>query len=105
MKRFHIAISVRDIQRSVADYSARLGCEPSLVVPNEYALWRTPQLNFSIRKVDEATGPLRHLGWEDPTAPAFGTSVDVNGIVWEQFTAEQQSAEISQIWPGCKAAT
>lgn len=105
MKRFHIAIGARDVKQSVDDYSARLGCEPSLVVPDEYALWRTNQLNFSIRKVHEATGLLRHLGWEDPSAPAFGECVDVNGIVWEQFTAEQQSAEIAQTWPDFKVAT
>ena len=78
MKRFHIAIGVRDIEQSVDDYSARLGCKPSLVVANEYALWRTP---------------------------AFGESMDSNGIVWETFTAELQSAEIAQTWPGLRAAT
>jgi len=99
MKRFHIAIGVSDISRSVDDYSQRLGCPPSVVVPDEYALWRTSSLNLSIRRTVEQPGELRHLGWEDPTAPAFASDRDVNGILWEHFSAEQQSREILETWP------
>ena len=99
MRRFHIAIGVQDIARSVEDYSARLSCEPSVVVQNEYALWRTPTLNLSIRRTDGAPGALRHLGWEDPTASSFTTDTDVNGVVWEHFNAEQQDREIAETWP------
>jgi len=60
MKRFHIAIGVTDISRSVDDYTRRLGCSPSVLVPDEYALWRTPRINLSISRTGEA-GTLRHL--------------------------------------------
>jgi len=38
MKRVDLAISTRDLEASLVDYSQRLGCEPAAVVPGEYAL-------------------------------------------------------------------
>jgi hypothetical protein len=102
MKKFHLAISVTDIARSVEDYSHRLGCPPVLVIPNEYALWRTTSLNLSIRRVDQDAGALRHLGWEDESALNFTQDTDTNGIVWEHFSAELQAREISDTWPQAK---
>lgn len=99
MKLFHVAISVADVFQSVEDYTRRLGCPPSVVVPGEYALWRTSCINLSIRRASENAGTLRHLGWEDSSAPSFVTETDVNGIVWEHFTAEQQAREIVETWP------
>jgi len=88
------------IEASVQGYSARLGCSPEVVVPNEYALWRTNAFNFSIRKVaNQESGQLRRLGWEDPSCKAFTTETDVNGILWEQFSSEQQREEIKETWP------
>ena len=101
MKKLHIALSVSDIKQSVLDYSTRLSKEPDLVIAGEYALWRTDTLNLSIRRVaEEPSGKLRHLGWENPVATAFTAAVDSNGILWEEFTAQQQAAEIEQAWPG-----
>lgn len=99
MKRFHIAIAVADISRSVEDYTRRLDCSPCVVIPDDYALWRTPSINLSIRRTSEQSGALRHLGWEDPSATAFVTDTDVNGILWEHFSAEQQAREIREAWP------
>lgn len=99
MKKIHIAIGVLDIARSVEDYSQRLGSQPSVVIPNEYALWRTEILNFSIRRVSELPGTLRHLGWEDSAASNFTQDTDANGIVWERFNAEMQADEIKDAWP------
>ncbi len=102
MKRIHIAIGVSDIARSVEDYSQRLGGRPSVVIPNEYALWRTEHLNFSIRRVSELPGTLRHLGWEDPSVANFTQETDPNGIIWERFNAELQAKEIKDAWPQSK---
>ncbi|MBX7148775.1 hypothetical protein K1X76_06775 [bacterium] len=99
MKKFHIALSVKDIEISVQDYSKRLECEPTVVIENEYALWRTNTLNFSIRKA-ENPGTLRHVGWEDDEAKAFDAEKDVNGILWERFTESLQAQEIENMWPG-----
>jgi hypothetical protein len=98
--KFHIALSVADLDASITDYSLRLGCSPCVVVPHEYALWRTDTLNFSIRETAEAGDKLRHLGWEDSTAESFTQDTDVNGIPWERFAASQQQAEIESLWPG-----
>lgn len=99
MKRFHIAVAVSNIARSVEDYTRRLGMPPAVIVPGEYALWRTDHLNLSIRRTDDAPGTLRHLGWEDPAAEAFTLDEDENGITWERFNAAAQDKEILDRWP------
>jgi hypothetical protein len=98
-KRFHIAIAVTDIAEAVRDYSHRLGAAPTVVIADEYALWRTATLNFSIRRTQDAAGTLRHVGWEDPAAVGFTKETDVNGVVWERFTEKAQWEEIKQAWP------
>lgn len=99
MKTIHIAIGVSDISASVKDYSVRLGHEPDVVVTEQYALWRTPNVNFSIRRVLEGAGTLRHLGWEDSAADLFSKDTDINGIVWEKFSPDAQAQEIRETWP------
>ena len=103
MKKLHIAISTNKIEETVSDYSARLGVQPCSFIPNEYALWRTDSLNLSIRQDSNCrTGELRHLGWEDAAASEFSQETDVNGIVWERFSAQQQADEINELWPEAK---
>ena len=100
MKKLHIAISTNRIAESIKDYSERLGEAPFSFVVNEYALWRTETLNFSIRQDPTCTsGELRHLGWEDSTALDFSEEKDVNEITWERFSAQQQAEEINALWP------
>ncbi|MGF1491034.1 MAG: hypothetical protein ACFBSC_00980 [Microcoleaceae cyanobacterium] len=45
-QKFHIALNVKDLAESIQDYSKRLGCEPQVVVPGNYALWRTETLKL-----------------------------------------------------------
>lgn len=100
MKKLHIAISTNKIEETIKDYSVRLDAEPCSMVPGEYALWRTATLNISIRHDPSCnSGALRHLGWEDSSATDFSEETDVNGIVWERFTAQQQADEINEFWP------
>ncbi len=103
MKRFHIALAVADVAESVIDYSRRLGANPVVVVPGEYALWRTESLNFSIRQTRDRPGSLRHVGWEDAAAPGFARQQDVNGLTWEHFGPTAQVEEIQRLWPGAAA--
>ncbi len=101
MKKLHLALGVANLAATIADYSQRFSQPPSLVIPATYALWRTETLNISIRQVPaQEGGPLRHLGWEDDQATQFTQDTDCNGIVWEHFTAAQQTAEIATLWPG-----
>ena len=100
MKKLHIAISTDKIEATVDDYSDRLGVAPCSYIPGQYALWRTDFLNVSIRQDQTgACGELRHLGWEDPSALGFTKDEDVNGIIWEHFSAQQQADEINELWP------
>ena len=101
MKKLHLALATHDIAATVADYTTRLECAPEVVVPGVYALWRTATLNLSVRFDKQcAPGELRHLGWEDAVATEFTSEKDVNGILWERFTATQQAREIEAAWPG-----
>ena len=100
MRKFHIAISTDKIADTIADYSIRLGCAPCSQIEGEYALWRTETLNFSIRQDKSCpAGTMRHLGWEQDDADEFSSDTDLNGIVWEKFSAEQQATEINEFWP------
>ena len=103
MKKLHIAISTDDIEKTVDDYRLRLGEEPCSYVPGQYALWRTANLNFSVRR-DPTTRPgeLRHLGWEDPAAREFSEERDSNGITWERFNSSHQADEINAAWPDAR---
>jgi len=99
MKRFHLAITVEDLDASILDYTHRLGAPPVLVVPDRYALWRTDGLNFSIRHAPGNPGHVRHMGWEDAQATTLSVEHDINGIVWEHFSANDQAMEIKANWP------
>ncbi|PZD72504.1 hypothetical protein C1752_03699 [Acaryochloris thomasi RCC1774] len=99
LKKLHLAISTDKIDETVKDYSKRFGASPCSVINGEYALWRTESLNISIRYDANAPGALRHLGWEDASAPEFSEETDVNGIVWERFSAQHQADEINALWP------
>jgi hypothetical protein len=94
MKRFHIAIAVKDLNASIADYNQRLSQPATAIVPGKYAMWRTNCLNFSINQVPECAGQLRHLGFEDDLATGFSSSYDVNAIEWECFSSEAQNRKI-----------
>ena len=67
-KKIHLALSVKNLDEVVKDYNKRLGSSPEVFIPNEYALWRTNEVNLSVR-VDPSfqPGSLRHLGFEDPS--------------------------------------
>ena len=100
MRKLHLAISTNKIEETIKDYSTRLGVDPCVYVKDQYALWRTESLNVSIRQDSNSSpGLLRHLGWEDSSATEFSKDIDVNGIVWERFTAQQQAHEINETWP------
>ena len=99
MKRIHVALAVSRLDDAIADTRDRLGVEPCVVVPGTYALFRTASVNLSLTENSEQAGRLRHLGVEDPEAPAFSSDPGPDGLVWERFTAEQQADEINTYWP------
>jgi len=100
MRKFHIALGVKSVTDSIADYTQRLSARPHVIVPEKYALWRTQTLNISIRQIPSGEAPgLRHLGWEDSTVNRFTETLDCNDILWEEFSADLQLQEILALWP------
>lgn len=100
--KVHIAISVSDISQSINQYTIFLKKPPVLVVPKEYALWRTKELNLSLRKTNDTSGKIRHLGFEDDSFSSFDTFTDRDGVLWETFNKVNQKSEIQTIWPNIK---
>lgn len=97
MRRIHIALAVDDLTATIEDYTRRLGAPPVVVIPDRYALWRTEEVNLSVTA--PRTGErLRHLGFEDDRVTAMTADTDGNGLTWESFTAEQQDAEINEVY-------
>jgi catechol 2,3-dioxygenase-like lactoylglutathione lyase family enzyme len=98
MKRFHIAIAVRDLEASIREYSQRLGQPATVIVQHKYAMWRTDLLNFSINQNPDRVGELRHVGFEDDTVQGFSSSRDGNGIEWELFSPAAQDQKIVETY-------
>ena len=62
MKRFHVHVSVDDLQQSLRFYAAMFGSEPTVLKP-DYAKWMLddPRVNFAISQRGGAVG-VNHLG-------------------------------------------
>lgn len=62
MKRFHVHVSVKDLQDGVRFYSAMFGQQPTLL-KDDYAKWMLddPRVNFAISNRSAKTG-VDHLG-------------------------------------------
>ncbi|MGZ9173663.1 MAG: ArsI/CadI family heavy metal resistance metalloenzyme [Candidatus Binatia bacterium] len=62
MKRFHVHVSVDDLEANVKFYSTVFGAPPT-VVKSDYAKWMVddPRINFAISKRGGAAG-IDHLG-------------------------------------------
>jgi hypothetical protein len=62
MKRFHVHVSVSDLQQSIRFYSTLFGADPSVTKP-DYAKWmlEDPRVNFAISTGRTRLG-VNHLG-------------------------------------------
>lgn len=114
MKRFHLHISVEDLQKSIAFYKTLFGQAPT-VVKSDYAKWMLddPRVNFAISQRGVPVG-VDHLGiqvdeegelaeiktrfdqaelntlTQDGTVCCYATSnkhwvTDPSGIAWEAY--------------------
>jgi catechol 2,3-dioxygenase-like lactoylglutathione lyase family enzyme len=72
MKRFHVHVSVHDLDRSIRFYSTLFATEPA-VVKDDYAKWMLddPRLNFAISRRASATG-VDHLGLQVDSGEELG---------------------------------
>lgn len=64
MKRFHVHLSVNNLDESIGFYSALFGLEPNVTKP-DYAKWMLddPRINFAISQ-RSAKASLDHLGMQ-----------------------------------------
>jgi catechol 2,3-dioxygenase-like lactoylglutathione lyase family enzyme len=62
MKRFHVHVSVEDLNQSIRFYSTLFGTEPA-VVKGDYAKWmlEDPRVNFAVSQRGGKAG-INHLG-------------------------------------------
>jgi catechol 2,3-dioxygenase-like lactoylglutathione lyase family enzyme len=62
MKRFHVHVRVKNLQESIAFYSALFNTEPTIVKP-DYAKWmlEDPRINYAISTGHSENG-IEHLG-------------------------------------------
>lgn len=62
MKRFHIHVGVKDLDKSVQFYSTLFGQKPAKL-KEDYAKWmlEDPRINFAISTLSDSTG-VDHLG-------------------------------------------
>ena len=120
MKRFHVHLSVQDLEKSIPFYSALFGTQPSVHRP-DYAKWmlEDPKVNFAISQLGHAPG-LDHFGFQvesdqdlhaitgalkDASIAVFdegettccyaksdkGWVRDPQGIAWESFVTRGES--------------
>ena len=68
MKRFHIHVSVDDLNKSIGFYSTLFGAEPTRIEA-DYAKWilEDPRMNFAISTRRQPVG-INHLGLQVDTA-------------------------------------
>lgn len=74
MKRFHVHVSVKDLDESIRFYTSLFGAPPSVAKP-DYAKWMLddPRVNFAIshQKCGSTVG-LNHLGLQVDSADELG---------------------------------
>lgn len=92
MKRFHVNLTVSDLEKSVDFYNTLFASEPA-VVKDDYAKWmlEDPRINFSISKSARASG-INHIGLQADTEDELQEIQDRLHAA-EQKTFEQADAE------------
>ena len=91
MKRFHLHVSVSDLDTSVKFYSAIFGTTPTVLKP-DYAKWMLddPRVNFAISKRGFRAG-IDHVGIQVDSAEEL-TALREQAAAADTATAEQTNA-------------
>ena len=92
MKRFHVNVSVEDLDKSIGFYRTLFGAEPT-VVKSDYAKWMLddPFVNFAISKSAVLRG-INHVGLQVETLEELGEIQSRLRDAQEQ-TLDQDNAE------------
>jgi catechol 2,3-dioxygenase-like lactoylglutathione lyase family enzyme len=103
MKRFHVNVTVDDLQQSVRFYSTLFAAEPT-VLKVDYAKWmiEDPRVNFSISTGSERGAGISHLGIqaEDETelAEVFDRLAEAERPILEEKAATCCYAQSDKQW-------
>jgi catechol 2,3-dioxygenase-like lactoylglutathione lyase family enzyme len=89
MKRFHVHVSVPDLDASIGFYSRLCGAQPSVQKP-DYAKWMLddPRINFAISTWN-ATKGVNHLGLQ-------ADSEDELGEIGARFAAADRASTVAE---------
>ena len=92
MKRFHVNVSVTDLDKSIQFYNTLFDAEPS-VRKDDYAKWMLddPRMNFAISKCSDATG-VNHVGLQADTVEELA-EIQARLRTAGENTVEQPKAE------------
>jgi catechol 2,3-dioxygenase-like lactoylglutathione lyase family enzyme len=91
MKRFHVHVSVNDLQQNIRFYSSIFGVQPA-VTKDDYAKWMLddPRINFAISTRGHGAG-VNHLGIQ-VDSDAELQSMKVNLVAAQAPVLEQKEA-------------
>jgi catechol 2,3-dioxygenase-like lactoylglutathione lyase family enzyme len=91
MKRFHVHVSVADLEQSIRFYSTVFGAEPARI-ESDYAKWmlEDPRVNFAISRRAGAVG-VNHLGFQVDLAEEL-TSLKAQLAAADAGVVEQTAA-------------
>jgi len=94
MKRFHVHVSVEDLEQSIRFYSGLFGTPPT-VRKTDYAKWMVddPRLNFAISQRGGRTG-VNHLGLQVDSAEELGG-------IRERFAAADATTVLDEPGSNC----
>ena len=92
MKRFHVNLTVADLEKSIEFYNTLFAVEPT-VVKDDYAKWmlEDPRINFSVTESSRSSG-VNHVGLQTDTLDELNEIQD-RLYAAEQKTFEQPAAE------------
>ena len=102
MKRFHVNVSVTDIEKSVGFYKTLFNAEPT-IEKEDYAKWMLddPRMNFAISKGAKSTG-VDHIGLQADTVEELAeiqARLRIAGAsTFEQPQAECCYAQSTKTW-------
>jgi len=102
MRRFHVNVSVKNLEESVAFYTALFASEPTVLKP-DYAKWmlEDPRINFAISLHPEKAG-IEHLGIqaesEAELAEVYGNLKKAKGAMREEGRCTCCYAKSEKSW-------
>ncbi|WP_034256754.1 ArsI/CadI family heavy metal resistance metalloenzyme [Adhaeribacter aquaticus] len=102
MKRFHVNVRVKNLDESVAFYSALFASEPTVLKP-DYAKWmlEDPRINFAISLRSGDAG-IEHLGIQtenlDELHEVYGRLKTAKGTIREEGSCTCCYAKSEKSW-------